>query len=344
MAVKQSDIASLCNISPAAVSKVLRHPDHPEFPEETRDRILRAAKELNYVPNQLAAGLRRGKMATISLLSAWNVPELQDNVTLAARQAGHNVLLQFIQDADIDTLFRAVDNVLGSLPAGLIWLPAWGPDPKATYPQAEAILDKIHHMGCPVVWMEDAPPYNDHCDFVWCDDEGGIIQAVEHLCSQGYEHFVFLVSSRPGLPRPLRWEAFQREVEARGMQARYAECISHVQADDPGVLELLADCPPNTVIVCEGDWPVLPVLDAVKKLQLRIPDDLGVMLYGDMHLGGGGISLGEVCTPRITAVRRPFDQVGLVAAQRLMERIEGRYDGPLRHEELPTRFIEREST
>lgn len=343
MAVRQVDIAKFCNISPAAVSKVLRYPEHPEFPEETRSRILSAAKELSYVPNQLAAGLRRGKLATISLLSAWNVPELQDNVTLAARQGDHNVLLQFIQDGDVDALFRAVDNVLGSQPAGLIWLPAWGPNPQKTYPQADAVLEKIHHMGCPVVWLEDAPPYQENCDFVWCDDAGGIAQAVEHLCRQGYEHFVFMVSPRPRLPRPLRWAVFQREVTARGFDARYAEHSAPISADDPAVYRLLAELPPNTAVLCEGDWSAVPVLHAAKKLSRRFPDDLGVMLFGDLHLGGG-FSLGEVSEPQISAIRRPFDDIGRVAVRMLMERINGSYDGALRHKELPTTLIVREST
>ena len=84
MAITQSDIADYCKLSPAAVSKVLRYPRHPEFSDQTRKRILAAAQELNYVPNQLAAGLRRGKAATIGLISACNAPELQDNVSQGA--------------------------------------------------------------------------------------------------------------------------------------------------------------------------------------------------------------------------------------------------------------------
>lgn len=343
MATKQADIAKYCKVSPAAVSKILRHPEHPEFPESTRKRILSAAKKLHYVPNQLAAGLRRGRTTTVSLLSAWNVPELQDAISHEANHNGHNVMLQFIQDGDIHALFRAIDSVLSNQPAGVIWLPAWGDKPEETYPQADAIIDKIRTMGCPVVWLEDEPPYRDNCDFAWCDDAGGIRQAVDHLCQCGYTNYVYLVAARPHLPRPLRWSVFQQEVFSRGMAASYVECSSHTHAEDPRVFRYIKDCPPRTAIVCEGDWPAVPVLHSSAQLGRAIPDDIGVMTFGDMHLGGG-FSLGEVTHPKLTAIRRCFDQIGNRAIRMLMERINGSYTGPLRSEALPTKLIEREST
>lgn len=341
--VKQTDVAEYCNVSPAAVSKILRHPSHPEFPEATRKRILAAARELNYVPNQLAAGLRRGRSSSISLLSFCNVTELQDHVTIAAKKADYGVELELSQGPGWASLPRVVRSVLSRKPAGVIWLPGWGDMLELKQAESAELLRMVRHMGRPVVWLEDTPPPdNSDADFVWCDDEGGIEQAVEHLHEQGYEHFVFLMPR--GLPRELRGPIFAQAVARRGFPARLVEeSVPETRATDPAVHQLVADCPPNTAILCEGDWPAVPVLHAARRFGRAIPDELGLMLYGDQHLGGG-FSVGELTHPMLSAIRRPLDQIGRRAVQHLLERIDGAYTGPLRRDVLPTELIVREST
>lgn len=76
-------IAQMSNVSRGAGSLVLRNPDHPRFAKETRERILEAARKLNYVPNRMASGLRRGQSRFVSLMVPWNTPELLERTPYA---------------------------------------------------------------------------------------------------------------------------------------------------------------------------------------------------------------------------------------------------------------------
>jgi DNA-binding LacI/PurR family transcriptional regulator len=344
MFVKQIDIADYCNVSQAAVSKVLKNPEHPEFPEATRNRIIDAAQKLNYVPNQLAGSLRRGKLDAISLISVYNVPELQDHICQTAKQAELNVMLQLAREEVNTQMLLALQTALGNKHAGLIFLPGWNDAPQSSPDEYRDIREMFSSANCPIVWLEDYPIRQENADYVWCDDTAGIAHAVEHLLQQGYTHFVFLVASRPGLLEIPRWSIFKDLVEQAGYQARYAQGVGMgTHADDAQVHQLVQQCPSGTAIVCEGDWPAVPVLHSARKLGRRIPNELGLLIYGDQKLGGG-FSLGETTLPTITSIRRPFDAIGRRAAQRLAERIEGKVSGPMRRDIFPTELIVREST
>ena len=344
MPITQNDIAEYCEVSPAAVSKVLRFNKHPEFSAHTRERILSAARDLNYIPNQLASGLRRGKTATIGLISACNAPELQDNVAQAARQNGHSTLLYFSQNQNNPELALSVQTVLSSKPAGLICLPGWEKGPKSLQSERSDLLQCVRDNNCPIVWLEEDPAYEENSDFVWCDDNTGIVQAVDHFHEQGYEHFVLLIAKRSQVTSWPRWRTFEQAVARLGFKASFVEeSCQETRADDPAVREFVAECPSNTGILCAGDWPAVPLLHAAKELGRSIPDDLGVIMFGDQHLGGG-FSLGEVTNPTISAIRRPLDQVGQRAVERLVERINGIFTGSLRRDVLPTELVIREST
>ena len=343
MPVKQTDIALHAQVSPAAVSMVLRDPEHPQFPPETRDRIIRIARELNYVPNRTASNLRRGRSHAISLISAYNITELQDAVAEGLAPGDFGLMLHFSREGNHASLAKAVRTVLSEQPAGLIWLPAWGSE--ATFDRAELrdARSRVRDLGCPVVWLMNEPAWREQSDFVWCDDRVGIDTAVEHLVDGGYEHLVFLSQGRPDLPRAWRWSSFEQAAAARCVESRYVECRVHATPDDEIVHNLVRSCPPDTAIFCEGDWSAVPVVEAAHRFGRRIPDDLGVMTYGDSRIGSG-FSVGQVLQPHVTAIRRPFDAIGGLAVERLVARVEGRYRGRHRQDRLATKLIVRAST
>ena len=253
-------------------------------------------------------------------------------------------MLQFSQIQDYSSLALAVQTLLGSKPAGLICLPGWEWGPLSLQSQRANLFQCVRDHSCPIVWLEEEPAYEENSDFVWCDDETGIVQAVDHFHEQGYEHFVLLIAKRSQVTSWPRWRTFEQAVARLGFKASFVEeSCQETRADDPAVREFVAECPSNTGILCAGDWPAVPLLHAAKELGRSIPDDLGVIMFGDQHLGGG-FSLGEVTNPTISAIRRPLDQVGQRAVERLVERINGIFTGSLRRDVLPTELVIREST
>jgi LacI family transcriptional regulator len=73
-AARLEDVAALAGVSTATASKALHN--KPRISEETKQRVLDAAKQLNYSPNKLAQSLARGTTGTIGLVTS--VRERQD--------------------------------------------------------------------------------------------------------------------------------------------------------------------------------------------------------------------------------------------------------------------------
>src|SRR5690606_7373984 len=102
MGITYADIAKASGVSTAAVSLVLRNPEHPQFSPGTRQRILNAAKRFNYVPNRVAASLRGGKTQTLALVMPYHEAELMDIAEQAAAAAGYTLMIQFTYKPDLD--------------------------------------------------------------------------------------------------------------------------------------------------------------------------------------------------------------------------------------------------
>ena len=337
------DIAKHCNVSKSAVAKVLQNPKNPEFTPETRQLVLNAAKELHYVPNSLAAGLRTGKTAAISFMSAWNITELQDTFALKANALGYSLQLQLIPSQDLKDVNKVFSAVLSAKPSGIIWLPGWGSH-DTDHPELSSVITKISQCGLPIVWLEDTPPCNKECDFVWFDDEGGMKIGIEHLISCGYKKFYFLTQRLPGFHRSSRWPYFKKFLEANGFKGILKELgPCDTPGENPQVRELVKNAPSRTAIFCEDEISAIPVTKFAAELAREIPDEIGVIALDGTKFGGW-ISISEITTPTISTIRRPFDVVALSAIEMLNERMSGKYTGKQRNLIIPTHLIERNST
>lgn len=341
MVVRQIDVAEHARVSTAAVSKVLANPHHPEFTEATRVRIIETAKRLNYIPNRAAAALSMGRSRSISFISAWNIPELQDAVDQQASLFEVGVTKQSAPDRNEAALDRAIRSVLADRPSGLIWLPGWGAASEREPSPLRSAREQARRLGCPVVWLEADLIEKTAEDFVWCDDRAGIEMAIEHLRQQGYHRLVFVENERSEPSK--RSDAFAAAVRNAGLESSYLPTLRPTRREDPRVADFVSASPPGTAFLCEADWPAVPVLQAARTLGREVPGELGVMIFGDLRFDSG-FSIGEVGGPTISAIRRPFDAIGHRAADLLQDRMTGRYTGEPRREVLPTELIVREST
>ena len=341
--VTHVDIAKHCDVSKSAVSKVLQNPENPEFAPETRQLILDAAKELHYVPNALAAGLRTGKTATISFISVFNITELQDIFAIEANDLGYSLQLQLSPSPDLKDINKAFSAVLCAKPSGIIWLPGWGSH-DIDHPKLKSVITRISRCDVPIVWLEDTPPCNEGCDFVWFDDEGGMKIGVEHLISCGYKKFYFLTQRLPGFHLSSRWPYFKKCLEANGFNGILKELgPCDTPGENPQVRELVKNAPSRTAIFCEDEISAIPVIKFAAELAREIPDEIGVIALGGTKFGGW-ISISEITTPTISTIRRPFDVVALSAIEMLNGRMSGKYTGKQRNVIIPTHLIERDST
>jgi LacI family transcriptional regulator len=325
-------IAQQCNVSRSAVSIVLRNPEHPRFAKATRDRIHAAAQKLNYVPNRMASGLRRGQSRLLGLVVPWNTPELLDRAEEEANKADFGMMIQFTLRRDPEAERRALALALERRVDGLVWLPA---DPLSHYGDLfQQIRDTDTHIVM-LEWPVDGFP---NADLVKLDYETSMRPVLRGL-GQRYKKLVYV--SR-GMRHPMR--AARSEI-FKSAASDYDFPGEVIDDYDLGDLETLhRSCGrESTAFFCDADWFGLDVLQMANQRGLSIPDQVGVVSVSDLLIGGR-YRIGEISNPSMSAIRRPSGTMVDRAVKLLVARVSGQRKGAGEVFEFPLSFHPRDST
>jgi len=338
MSVTISDIAARCNLSPGAVSQVLRDPDHPRFLPETRERILRAAREMNYVPNRLASQLRQGQTHLLSLVLPYNIPELMDVAERTAEQNGYAMMVQYTPTPSHAIQHRDLLAALERRVDGILWMASnCGSD-------HQQLIASMKQAGTWPVLLEAEPAHWPQVDVVGINTGQACRQAVGHLLEQGYAQLVHLTYEPVEGPRRICAEQFLAAAAQQGVEGRIL-CIDPSQDVSGQILTFISqrDDPGPVGFLCENDWVGIDLTRLLESTGLSIPDDAGVVIIGDLLLGDR-FYLGELTRPKLTAVQRPYGQMAAKAVELLMRRIREKQSTPPQQILLDMQLIVRDSS
>jgi LacI family transcriptional regulator len=172
-------IAEQLGLSTSTVSRALA--DHAGISEATKVRVRQLAEELHYLPNHLAASLRKGRSNTLGVIvphiNGYFFPAVMNGIEKVASQAGFNVMMcQSNEDVrrerqNIATLLAAqVEGIILSL--------------SATTHQQVGHFEQVQQQGTPLVFFDRMPELPNSTAVV-LDDFKGAYQAVTHLIEQG---------------------------------------------------------------------------------------------------------------------------------------------------------------
>lgn len=234
---------------------------------------------------------------------------------------------QFQQDRDIERLRQ---NEV----AGLIVLPLSNPDPSEALKQV--VADKV-----PLVLVDRYIPELD-TDYVVSDNAGGAYRATEHLIILGHSRIAFAYSNAADFQTTSvrdRWRGYRQALEHYNLP--YDESL--VFPDLPLPLSggrneydhvLLRPDRPRAIFAV-NDSVALGLLQAAQRNDLKIPEELALVGFDDL-------TFAAYLTPPLTTVAQPRLEIGIRAANLLINRIEGQV-GPYQHVELPTNLLVRAS-
>jgi DNA-binding LacI/PurR family transcriptional regulator len=312
------DIADLAGVSQATVSRALR--DSPLVRDETRERIKKIARELNYFVNRNAAGLRTHQSNTIALLlfDETEGKDAQINpfflsmlgyITRAASDRGYDILISMQQLSDDWHIEYQASNRAD----GLILL---GYGDYTTYrAKLTALLAANTRF---MIWgpiIDDQPGHSIGCDNV----EGGY-QATRHLLQHGRRRIALLGSTSQRFPElAARYEGYAKALREVGIEPDDRLKVDADNSDDQGfraVHDLLDRNVEFDAVFAVTD---LIAIDAIRALETKgysIPDDVAVVGYDD-------ITLAAHVSPPLTTVRQDIRQ----AAEGLVGGIIGLIEG-----------------
>ncbi|HEY0871382.1 MAG TPA: LacI family DNA-binding transcriptional regulator [Acidothermaceae bacterium] len=316
-----SQVAKRAGVSLTTASKAINGKNRVS--EETRARVMAAAKDLAFTPNLVARGLITGRTSTVGFVIADSMTHrFAAPVMLGAEGAlGASDLSMITCDARGDqersrelALMLAARKVDGVLVVG---------DNNAVTASVTA------HLDIPVVYVYGVS--DDPADVVHMpDDEKGMALAVDQLVVTGRLRIAHLTGPRgatavvervKGMNGRLRRDKLRlvRPVQYGYWSQRWARSAT---------VDLLAEHPDVDAVLCGSDQIASGVLVALKEAGRRVPDDVAVTGYDNW-----GVFALET-EPQLTTVDMNLEALGAAAAQELFSIIDGgpRHGGIRRHE------------
>jgi len=317
MAVRMKDIARDLGVSVVTVSKVLRN--HSDISEETRARVRRRMKELNYRPNLAARALVTGRSYMVGLV----VPDLvhpffgqvAKGLSRLLRKKGYGLVIASSEE-DPELERQEIDQLLARRVDALII---------ASTQWTVETFRHIEEQKTPYV-LVDRKFVGLHANFVGVDDERVGLMATEHLIGQGCRRIAHIrgpeISTGVG-----RLEGYRRALTKHGLVVppQYVQAASgDYEGDVSGckaMQQLLKLEPRPDAVFCYNDPTAAGAMKAILEAGLRVPQDVAIV-------GCGNTRYSEMLRVPLTTVDQESAMIGERAAKLALTLIDTK--GPAR--------------
>jgi len=300
-------LAEHLGLSPATVSLVInRSPAAKSIPHRTQERIRQAARELNYRPNFMARSLRAQRSFTIGVV----VPEISEGYAALVLSGVEDHLLEegyfyFVVShrhrADLIEEYprllqqRAVEGLIA--------------------------VDTACQVGVPIpVVAVSGHREMDGVTNIALDHACAAKLALEHLVQLGHRRIAFVKGQEFSSDTETRWEAVCGA--AKGMDlVIHPPLTGQLEGDSPSpelgykvTRKLLATGSPFTALFAFNDISAIGAIHALREAGRRVPEDVSVVGFDD-------IQSAAFQNPGLTTVRQPLREMGVLAAETLLRRI-----------------------
>jgi LacI family transcriptional regulator len=300
------DVAKLVGVSIATVSAALN--GSGRVSNETRDRVLKAAEALNYVPNVAARGLHRSRTGVVGVLLNILAPaqlEIATGLDFASKSQGRQLLIS-TNDWVSGNVNSVVRTLAGGLSDGIILI----------MPTSDPIdLNRLRKLHIPVILANNTRP-GVHLPRVCGDNRHSSRELTMHLIGLGHTRFAFIRGDRRSGQSDDRERGFRDALGAAGISLD--EGLVYDGDFQPGSgyrattgILLRGDAGP-TAIFAASDTMAQGVLDCLATAGKAVPDDYSVVGFDDSVLTRTSM--------RLTTVHHPFHEVG-IATMNLMDRL-----------------------
>jgi DNA-binding LacI/PurR family transcriptional regulator len=317
------------DLSPATISLVLNNaPGVRSIPQETRDRVLAAARKFDYRPSFYARSLRRKQSFSIGVL----VPELSDGYSVQVMSGIEEVLLEegyFYLAAS----HRRKADLIEEYPRLLMDRSVEG------FIAIDTALK--HSLPLPVVAVA-GPRKIEGVTSILLDHRRAAELALRHLYQLGHRQIAFMRGQTFSSDADDRWKSLVAVAKELGIVV-HPELVVQLQLNlsspelgYPVVQQLLNQKRPFTALVSFNDIAAIGAIRAFRDHNIRVPEDVSIVGFDDIQ--GAAYH-----NPSLTTIRQPLHNMGTTAARMLLQRLRGAKDYPENVAIVPELII-REST
>jgi DNA-binding LacI/PurR family transcriptional regulator len=317
------------DLSPATISLVLNNaPGVRSIPQETRDRVVAAAKKFDYRPSFYARSLRRKQSFSVGVL----VPELSDGYSVLIMNGIEEVLIEegyFYLTAS----HRRKADLVEEYPRLLMDRSVEG------FIAIDTALQ--HPLPLPVVAVAGHKKFEGVTNIL-LDHRRAAELALRHLYQLGHRQIAFMRGQTFSSDSDDRWKSFMAVAKELGLEVhpelviQLEQNISSPELGYPVVQQLLATKKPFTALMSFNDIAAIGAIRALRDHNLRVPEDVSIVGFDDIQ--GAAYH-----NPSLTTIRQPLNSMGTASARILLERLRGKKDYPDQVPIIPELII-REST
>ncbi|MDM4761721.1 LacI family DNA-binding transcriptional regulator [Galbitalea sp. SE-J8] len=296
-----SDVARLSGVSPMTASRVL---SGARTSDAARDAVLSAARELGYVPNDVARGLRASRTGLVALVISDIENGFYGSIARSAERALHERGLRLTiasSDEDPERELELLTAVRGMRADALLITPT---------PDNGDELVRLRAAGIAVVQLDRTAADTD-LDRVLLDNAAASRAAVEHLAAHGHRR-IALISGPAGITTGAERARGALDAAARlpGVEVRVVESASYLHDGARSAVDSALDDAP-TALVAGNNLVLEAVLDTLAARGIRAPDDLSIVSFDDLPW------MRWTAAP-ISALRQPVARMAAAAVDLLM--------------------------
>lgn len=302
--VSLKDVAASVKLSPTTVSVVLNYsPLADSIPQETKDRIFEAARNLNYRPNYIARSLRNQRTHTIGVL----IPEMSEGYSAAVLSGVEEKLLQkgyfyFVASHHhrADLIERNTQFLVARCVEGIL-----------------AIDTPIHHQSfLPIVSISGHEHVKGVTNIVLNHEKAAHL-AIEHLHALGHRKIAVIKGQEFSSDTEIRLNTMLAAAREFGLgieENRITQLIGDDPSPETGYLamkRLLEKNADFTAVLAFNDISAIGAIRALRENGFEVPRDVSVIGFDD-------ITAAEFHNPALTTIKQPLKKMGSLGAEYLL--------------------------
>ncbi len=323
-------VARLANVSIATVSRTINNIStvNPKLAK----RVWEIIRELDYLPNTQARSLVSGRSRLLGLIVSEITnpffPELIQGFEDVAVEQGYEILIGST-NYDPERMKRCIRRMVERKAEGVAVM---------TFGIEEPLLEQLADRKVPLVFV-DVGPERPGISLLKVDYYHGIRQGVQHLAALGHRDIAFVTGPLRLHSAHSRLAAFHRALQECGIAVDASRIVEGDHTMEGGMVaaeKLLAGAKLPTAVMCSNDVTAIGVLHEAYRAGLRVPDDLSVIGFDNIHIT-------QMTIPPLTTIQMSCFELARAAVMALRAHVEGT-PAPKREYPIETRLVVREST
>ncbi|EKF9219078.1 substrate-binding domain-containing protein [Vibrio cholerae] len=304
------DIARLAGVSTSTVSHVINKSRFVS--DEIAERVNNAAQQLNYAPSALARSLKMNRTKTIGMLVTTSTNpffgEVVKGVERSCYHQGYNLIL-CNTEGDNQRMKASINTLLQKRVDGLLLM--------CSTLEGERLDVFDRYPDIPIVVM-DWGPILFASDKIQDNSMQGGYMAAKHLIESGHKEIGCITGPLIRHQAQMRYEGYKRALAEAGIAINPDwivesdfECEGGYQAFE----KLYQRGKLPSALFVSNDMMAMGVIQAASQRDLRVPDDLSLIGYDDVHIA-------KFMTPALTTIHQPKYRLGKAAVDTLLYRLE----------------------